>query len=39
MRGVLGTVIALKRLNPYVYLDTVLLIGSLASQRQGSGRW
>lgn len=39
MRGVLSTVFALTWLNPHVYLDTVLLIGSLANQHQGSGRW
>ena len=38
-RGVLGTVLALTWLNPHVYLDTVLLIGSLANQQPGSGRW
>lgn len=26
-------------LNPHVYLDTVILLGSLASQRGDSGRW
>jgi L-lysine exporter family protein LysE/ArgO len=26
-------------LNPHVYLDTVILVGSLASQRKGAGRW
>ena len=26
-------------LNPHVYLDTVILLGSLASQRPGDGRW
>jgi L-lysine exporter family protein LysE/ArgO len=26
-------------LNPHVYLDTVILLGSLASQRPGAGRW
>lgn len=26
-------------LNPHVYLDTVLLLGAIANQRQGVGRW
>ena len=26
-------------LNPHVYLDTVILLGSLANQRSGAGRW
>jgi len=26
-------------LNPHVYLDTVVLLGSLANQRPGPGRW
>jgi L-lysine exporter family protein LysE/ArgO len=26
-------------LNPHVYLDTVLLLGSLANQRAGTGKW
>jgi L-lysine exporter family protein LysE/ArgO len=26
-------------LNPHVYLDTVVLLGSIANQRQGVGRW
>jgi L-lysine exporter family protein LysE/ArgO len=26
-------------LNPHVYLDTVVLLGSIANQRQGSGAW
>lgn len=38
-RGVLSTVLALTWLNPHVYLDTVLLVGSLANQHPGSGRW
>ena len=38
-RGVLATVLALTWLNPHVYLDTVLLIGSLANQHPGPGRW
>ena len=33
------TCLAFTFLNPHVYLDTVILLGSLASQRGGSGRW
>lgn len=38
-RGVLVTVLALTWLNPHVYLDTVLLLGSLANQHADPGRW
>ncbi len=37
--GVLATVVALTWLNPHVYLDTVLLVGSLANQHGVEGRW
>ncbi|WP_343995224.1 LysE/ArgO family amino acid transporter [Terrabacter terrae] len=37
--GVLATVLALTWLNPHVYLDTVLLVGSLANQHGREGRW
>ncbi|WP_312856850.1 LysE/ArgO family amino acid transporter [Arthrobacter mobilis] len=37
-RAAVGTVLALTWLNPHVYLDTVLLLGSVASS-QGEGRW
>ena len=37
--GVLATVLALTWLNPHVYLDTVLLVGSLANQHGSPGRW
>ncbi|WP_330475726.1 LysE/ArgO family amino acid transporter [Terrabacter sp. C0L_2] len=37
--GVLATVVALTWLNPHVYLDTVLLVGSLANQHGPDGRW
>jgi len=33
------TCLAFTFLNPHVYLDTVILLGSLASQRGDSGRW
>lgn len=36
--AVLGTTLALTWLNPHVYLDTVLLLGSVAST-YGSARW
>lgn len=35
----LATCLAFTFLNPHVYLDTVILIGSLASQRGEEGRW
>jgi L-lysine exporter family protein LysE/ArgO len=35
----LATVLALTWLNPHVYLDTVLLVGSLANQQGPGGRW
>ncbi len=37
-RVVLGTMLALSLLNPHVYLDTVLLLGSIGGQQPGSGR-
>ncbi len=37
--GVLATVLALTWLNPHVYLDTVLLVGSLANRHGPDGRW
>ena len=37
--GVLATVLALTWLNPHVYLDTVLLVGSIANQQGPDGRW
>jgi L-lysine exporter family protein LysE/ArgO len=33
------TATALTWLNPHVYLDTVLLLGSIANTHDGSGRW
>jgi L-lysine exporter family protein LysE/ArgO len=35
----LATCLAFTFLNPHVYLDTVILLGSLASQRGDEGRW
>ncbi|MBF9130899.1 amino acid transporter [Plantactinospora sp. S1510] len=33
------TMLAMTWLNPHVYLDTVLLLGSIANTHEGSGRW
>ncbi len=33
------TCLAFTLLNPHVYLDTVILLGSLAAQRGEQGRW
>ncbi|WP_426997753.1 LysE/ArgO family amino acid transporter [Pseudarthrobacter sp. N5] len=37
--AVLGTCLAFTWLNPHVYLDTVFLVGSLASAHGSTGRW
>lgn len=37
--GVLAACLAFTWLNPHVYLDTVLLLGSLAATHGESGRW
>jgi L-lysine exporter family protein LysE/ArgO len=37
--AVLGTCLAFTWLNPHVYLDTVLLLGSLAAAQGETGRW
>lgn len=37
-RAAVATAVALTWLNPHVYLDTVLLLGSIANQH-GDGRW
>lgn len=37
--GVAAKAVALTWLNPHVYLDTVLLLGSIANQQPGDGRW
>jgi L-lysine exporter family protein LysE/ArgO len=39
LRPVLLTAAALTFLNPHVYLDTVLLLGSIANQHGRDGRW
>ncbi len=36
--SVVATALALTYLNPHVYLDTVVMLGTLATQ-QGAGRW
>jgi L-lysine exporter family protein LysE/ArgO len=38
-RAVLATALAFTWLNPHVYLDTVLLVGSMASTHGAFGRW
>ena len=37
--GVAGRAVALTWLNPHVYLDTVLLLGSIANQHGSPERW
>lgn len=37
--GVLARALALTWLNPHVYLDTVVLLGSMANQQGPGGRW
>lgn len=37
--AVVATCLALTWLNPHVYLDTVVLLGSIANQEVGEGRW
>jgi L-lysine exporter family protein LysE/ArgO len=39
LRSAVLTVLAMTWLNPHVYLDTVLLIGSIANTHGASGRW
>ncbi|MBZ5737894.1 LysE/ArgO family amino acid transporter [Nocardioides mangrovi] len=38
-RGVAGRALALTWLNPHVYLDTVLLLGTIANHEGSTGRW
>jgi L-lysine exporter family protein LysE/ArgO len=38
-RGVAVRALALTWLNPHVYLDTVLLLGTIANQHGSTGRW
>jgi L-lysine exporter family protein LysE/ArgO len=39
LRSVVLTCLGFTFLNPHVYLDTVVLLGSLANQRGTDGRW
>ena len=39
LTATLGTAMALTWLNPHVYLDTVVLLGSLANQQENGTRW
>ena len=39
LRGALVQCVALTWLNPHVYLDTVLLLGSIAAHHGSNGRW
>lgn len=39
LRGAVGRAVALTWLNPHVYLDTVLLLGSVANTHGPDGRW
>lgn len=39
MKAVVLTALALTWLNPHVYLDTVMLLGSIANQQGETGRW
>ncbi|RHW27382.1 amino acid transporter [Nocardioides immobilis] len=38
-KAAVGRALALTYLNPHVYLDTVLLVGSIANQHGDGGRW
>nr|WP_237740828.1 LysE/ArgO family amino acid transporter [Arthrobacter crystallopoietes] len=38
-KAAVATVLALTWLNPHVYLDTVLLLGSVANSQAGEARW
>lgn len=38
-RTVLTAMLAFSLLNPHVYLDTVVLLGSIGGQQGGTGRW
>jgi len=39
LSGTLARAVALTWLNPHVYLDTVLLLGTIATTHGSSGRW
>jgi L-lysine exporter family protein LysE/ArgO len=38
-RTVIAAMLAFSLLNPHVYLDTVVLLGSIGGQQAGNGRW
>lgn len=38
-RTVITAMLAFSLLNPHVYLDTVVLLGSIGGQQPGNGRW
>nr|WP_315399420.1 LysE/ArgO family amino acid transporter [uncultured Duganella sp.] len=38
-RAVVAAMLAFSLLNPHVYLDTVVLLGSIGGQQVGDGRW
>ena len=39
MKAIVLTTLAFTWLNPHVYLDTVMLLGSIANQQDGVDRW
>jgi L-lysine exporter family protein LysE/ArgO len=39
LRGAVVQAVALTWLNPHVYLDTVLLLGSIAAHHGSTGKW
>jgi L-lysine exporter family protein LysE/ArgO len=39
MKAIVLTTLAFTWLNPHVYLDTVMLLGSVANQQHGADRW
>ena len=39
LAAALGTTVAISLLNPHVYLDTVILIGTIAATEGDNGRW
>lgn len=39
LKATVGATLAVTLLNPHVYLDTVVLLGSVSSGLHGSGRW
>ncbi|MCB0829331.1 MAG: amino acid transporter [Solirubrobacterales bacterium] len=39
MKAIVLTTLAFTWLNPHVYLDTVMLLGSIANQHDGTDRW